>query len=342
MTPPDDFDRLNDQVREAAAYWFAAMRSADAEQRRAAFEAWRAEAPEHAAAYNQLIARWEQTAFVGSTSIGRQRRLSRAPVYERHPLASSLLALSALLLAGGAIVHAVSRDATAIETQTAETHLATSVESPPTAGKIVPLQDGSVVTLDRDSRLRILFSDTQRSLELVRGRARFEVAHAATPFIVTAGGTAIIAHGTMFDVALADRRARVLLLRGSVEVRAPAGRTASRYLKPGEQVSVATDGSLSRPGPAAAVSDWVAEMVAFEDARLADAVRRMNDGASPSLFFDPSLGNLRLTGAFRAGDTRGFAQAIATMFNLRLDDRGAAGLMLLPAIKRDRPGKNGG
>src|SRR5258708_1366213 len=66
---------------------------------------------------------------------------------------------------------------------------------------LVPMPDGSKVTLNTDSQIRIALPDTERRVELSHGEAFFEVSKApASPFVVRAGNKRIIAVGTKFSV----------------------------------------------------------------------------------------------------------------------------------------------
>src|SRR3546814_20744980 len=80
----------------------------------------------------------------------------------------------------------------------------------------------SKLTIDTDTLVTIDFGQTARHLRLEHGRARFEVAHEARPFVVDAGEVVVIARGTVFDVSyLEDRRVKVQLLHGAEIGRAP-------------------------------------------------------------------------------------------------------------------------
>ncbi|WP_198526918.1 FecR domain-containing protein, partial [Sphingomonas sp. Ant20] len=84
---------------------------------------------------------------------------------------------------------------------------------------MVTLSDGSRLTLDTDTRVRMAYTRTERRLVLERGQALFEVAkHQTRPFVVTAGAQAVTAHGTAFDVRLETSAVRVALLEGLVSV----------------------------------------------------------------------------------------------------------------------------
>ena len=61
-------------------------------------------------------------------------------------------------------------------------------------------------------------------------------------------------------------------------------------------------------------------MLQFDDAPLAQAVEQVNRHGEPDVRLgDPGLAGLRVTGAFRTGDTAGFAQSIANAFDLELE-----------------------
>src|SRR5690606_23800307 len=77
------------------------------------------------------------------------------------------------------------------------------------------LSDGTTVILDADSSLREQFTQTERRVELTRGRAFFDVAKdAARPFSVVAGEHVVLALGTAFDVELKPSATEVTLVRG--------------------------------------------------------------------------------------------------------------------------------
>ena len=83
----------------------------------------------------------------------------------------------------------------------------------------VPLADGSIVTLDGGTRVTIDLKSHNRNLVLERGQAFFEVAKDAhRPFIVHAGGTAITAVGTAFDVRRVGDDVTVGVAEGTVKV----------------------------------------------------------------------------------------------------------------------------
>src|SRR3546814_3966246 len=67
--------------------------------------------------------------------------------------------------------------------------------------RVVTLADGSTVSLDAASEVRVAYSERARELALVRGQARFDVAHdPRRPFAVQARDQRVVATGTAFNV----------------------------------------------------------------------------------------------------------------------------------------------
>ncbi|MBN8813458.1 MULTISPECIES: FecR family protein [unclassified Sphingomonas] len=189
--------------------------------------------------------------------------------------------------------------------------------------RAVKLADGSTVTLDTDSAIEVRLSGDLRLVRLVRGRARFDVAHdAARPFRVEAGGRTVTALGTLFDVGFERGGVRVSLFRGSVDVRglAPAGSVAAvTRLSPGECF---TDRSRepqvvkAPPG----LQQWVSGMLDFDGVPLGDVLEQTNRYSARKIRLgDPSLAGQRVTGGFRPLPVDELAAALAAAFSLRVE-----------------------
>jgi transmembrane sensor len=192
------------------------------------------------------------------------------------------------------------------------------------------LSDGSTVTLDTDTILRTRFSASGRRLSLLRGRARFDVAHDPTrPFIVAAGGGAVAARGTLFDVALSsDQRVAVTLIRGVVEVdpaseAVPSGaaRRPSIRLTQGQQFAYGRDIAAPRAEPASPTGAlWPSGLLTFERAPLSHALAEANRYSRRRIVLaEPSLGALQVSGVFRAVAPHDLAEGLAAAFALRLE-----------------------
>jgi transmembrane sensor len=186
------------------------------------------------------------------------------------------------------------------------------------------LPDGSEVTLDTESRLTILYTDNERRLRLDSGRARFRVAHGdPRAFLVEAGTTEVVAHGTIFDVDVAGARVAVSLLEGSVEVRPQAAASApissaTTHLEPGQRLVVVPS---SAPQPLKSEEQrWTSGMLSFEDAELGEVIAAANRYSEVKIMLaDPAIGRLRFSGTFDPREPDAFAQSLASLFHLRLD-----------------------
>jgi ferric-dicitrate binding protein FerR (iron transport regulator) len=87
------------------------------------------------------------------------------------------------------------------------------------APKARALDDGSYVTLDPGTRLRVHFSKNRRDVSLERGAAVFEVTYdARRVFMVAIRGGSVESAGTTFRVADNDSRTEVMVYKGAVRI----------------------------------------------------------------------------------------------------------------------------
>jgi len=85
--------------------------------------------------------------------------------------------------------------------------------------KALPMKDGSTITLNTDSDIRVAMSDTERRVDLDKGEAFFEVAKDLNrPFVVRVGAERVIAVGTKFSVRREAEDVRVIVTEGRVRV----------------------------------------------------------------------------------------------------------------------------
>jgi transmembrane sensor len=90
--------------------------------------------------------------------------------------------------------------------------------------RVVTLKDGSVITLNTSSSIRVDMGSARRLVALEAGEALFDVASdPARPFIVEAGDAAVRAVGTSFAVRrFGSAPVEVVVREGLVEVTAPS------------------------------------------------------------------------------------------------------------------------
>ena len=181
----------------------------------------------------------------------------------------------------------------------------------------IELTDGSIVTLDSDTRLLVRMRKEKRSLILTSGRALFHVAKDANrPFVVRAGDRTVTALGTVFDVLLDEGRTRVTLVEGRVAVRPVVpGRATTQYLQPHQQFVEARGSAPEAPQfvDVDATLSWVNGQLVFQDEPLAEAAHKMNQYARMKIEVAPAVAGLKVSGMFRTGNQTGFAGALQTV-----------------------------
>ncbi|MDB5581681.1 MAG: Anti-FecI sigma factor FecR [Bradyrhizobium sp.] len=191
----------------------------------------------------------------------------------------------------------------------------------------VRLPDGTFVTLNTDTEMRLVFSSGRRTVRLIRGQALFEVAHdAAHPFVVEAADRQVTALGTIFEVRLDPGRMQVTLVQGKVVVdhltgnadpqRAPVipavltpGQEFVAELGAKQQISNVDVGSQLR---------WRDGFVEFNDEPLGDAVSEINRYTDrPIVIPDDRIAGLKVSGVFRTGDPLRFAGIVGELLPVK-------------------------
>ena len=198
------------------------------------------------------------------------------------------------------------------------------------------LPDGSIVQLNTDSAINVVFSPAERRVTLLRGEAHFDVTkNPARPFIVSAGSVAVRAVGTAFNVRLRPQAVEVLVTEGRVAVNDVVKGTSllgenaaggDGVLHVHERAVIA----LASVGPTAAPATLVAELppteiertlawqerrLEFDGTPLAEAVEEFNRYNGHKLVItDPRLAAKRFGGSFRADGYDSFVRLLEENF----------------------------
>jgi transmembrane sensor len=180
--------------------------------------------------------------------------------------------------------------------------------------RLAALADGSVLHLDAASRVRADVGGSRRRVELLAGRARFDVAKDSwrRPFRVEAGGINVTALGTLFDVRLNAADVRVALFEGAVEVRREADSAQAVRLRPGQGLVAPADGGpfhLKNVEDAQAES-WTEGRLMFSGVPLSSVAEELNRYSRRKLIVESSaLGDKQFRGVLAAGDIDAAAEA---------------------------------
>lgn len=201
----------------------------------------------------------------------------------------------------------------------------------------VPIADGSNVTLNTDSRIRVVLTDTERHVEIERGEAFFEVAKDATrPFVVVAGNKRVIAVGTKFSVRRDGEDVHVVVTEGRVRVEDDRAASAPpTQLGAGNVATASVAGVMVQEKPLPEAEEylsWRSGYLVFRDRALAEAVNEFNRYNTRQLVIDdPALANLRVGGNFRATNVDGFARLLEQGYPVRIERREDGGVLLIKA-----------
>jgi transmembrane sensor len=203
--------------------------------------------------------------------------------------------------------------------------------STPVGGlSFVPMPDGSKVTLNTDSEIRVAVTEKERRVELRQGEAFFEVASdPSRAFVVTAGTKRVIAVGTAFSVRRNGDDIRVAITEGRVRIEDGAERPAALDLVD-EKVLTLSAGSVARSSAAGVLvqkkpvaeiqSDlsWRTGYLIFRDMAIADAIAEFNRYNARKIFIDdPAVATIRVSGKFRATQFEAFVRLLEQGFPVR-------------------------
>lgn len=203
--------------------------------------------------------------------------------------------------------------------------------------KKVELADGSVITMNTQTEIRVRYTGERRDIRLVRGEAMFAVTHdAKRPFAVRVGEWTAVAVGTAFAVRRLDELAHgsygpttnVTVTEGIVQL-LPVNRSVSeaRRLTANQRALIGADGKVD----VGQVSDseigqqlaWRTRLVVFTGEPLREAIAEMNRYSQRRIVVsDPELGERRIVGVFSTADTPTFISAMTATLGVEAVGKG--------------------
>ncbi len=179
----------------------------------------------------------------------------------------------------------------------------------------VRLADGTKLTLDTATSVEVEVGRSLRRAVIKTGRARFDLAQADAPFVIEAGNTTVTAGNGVLDVAKLAEQSTVDVLAGNADVRSAEQPSNNGVGLAAGEGAIAVSGAPVRKH-ASGASDWTRGMLEFDGTPLAAAVALANRYSEQKIVLEDGLGQLRVTGAFRAGDVAALASALAEAFHL--------------------------
>jgi len=190
----------------------------------------------------------------------------------------------------------------------------------------VTLADGSSVTLNTDTTMRVELSKTKRRIQLERGEAWFSVFHdEQRPFTVEVANGVVQDIGTEFIINRTAEYVDVSVMEGIVEVglsdtsnRRPTGQPA--VLRHGERVSYGRDGHMSPIGlfNQLTAGAWKDGQLIFQATPLQEVLREVSRYRTEDIrLLDQSLANIPVSGVFNIQDLSNFMQTLQDALPVR-------------------------
>jgi transmembrane sensor len=327
---PTDVER--DPTHLAAAEWFVRLHVAEASvEDTLAWQRWLNESPSHAEAFarieevSQVLRSVPPPAAVTASRLASDRYDASIPLKDwKEPKVTRFrwLPLALAAACAGVVVSVVFWKTAPPDTFT------TAVGE----NRVITLADGSRVSLSGDTRIVVVMSEKERTIELSKGEALFTVARDANrPFKVRAGDATVVAVGTAFDVQRDSDRAIVSVTEGRVLVEPAADFlpvAVLREFKPnlrtvrldaGQQTTAGSAG-IAEPSqvedPAAATA-WQFGRLAFHLQPLRYVLEDVNRYASkPIVLEGATLGALVITGTVERENITGWVSSLERAFDL--------------------------
>lgn len=348
-TPHDD-DRAKDREKShadayaAAADWHSRLDEDDSARTHAELDAWLAADPRNKAAFEAVEQTWSSLAAAAVDP--RVLKMRREALSATHRLRFFRVAAAAAVVGVAvAIAYAVVpmfRDGPAanpgmiMRAATEGGAFRTAVGE----RSNITLSDGSSVVLNTNSRIEVRYTAERRNVRLLAGQAWFQVAkNPQRPFVVEAGDQRVTALGTAFDVRMDSRASvQVTLAEGKVSVEpilSPLARLISpppvpELLLAGEALIVSEDAPVEKvKADLTKVVSWREGQVVFDNDTLATAIAEINRYSATRIeLADPSLGQLRVSGVFKAGQSESFVETVTGHYPLQIASRDESRILL--------------
>jgi len=359
------------RIQEDAAGWLSRIDRGLTDTERVNLDSWLQADQRHITAFLELAKAWDKLEDLGSLS-----GLVELPPPKMTGVAKSMRLGVAATLIGVAIlgvsvlIDESIFDPTQSQLVSASPATSLQVKSNPRGAPLffrtevgeqrrITLVDGTVVSMNTRSTLRVSVDKNVRRVDLQDGEATFEVAHdTERPFIVEASGKTIRAVGTIFTVrAKSKSNASVIVTEGRVAVStagavsraeknsASSNARSTRLLEAGDRLELVGNRMQLERLSINAIEDalaWRNGTIVFQGDPLVDAlgeVSRYSDARFE--LTDDSIGEMKIAGVFQIRDLNGFVDSLRANLGIgtrRLSD-GTLSLYLLPAQARDTSSK---
>ncbi len=304
-------------IDRQAADWASEKRSPKdwSDTRQAELEAWIAQSLAHRVAFLRMDMAWQRAERIAA--LRTPMRPTPGPSQTGPAIRRSI-----------AIAFGLVALLAAFASRYFEASQAQLIETPKGGQEKITLADGSRIELNTNTALKVNLGASERTVELVRGEAYFEIKHdAARPFSVVAGNRRIVDLGTKFVVRVAPEQIKVSLLEGRASLERVTSNTTQRsvILSPGDVAFATADATQVSKATARNLADslaWRRGSVVFHYQRLDTAVAELNRYGGPQLVIaDADSAKLLISGTFLTNKPEDFAGIAHEIFGLRVQHR---------------------
>ncbi|WP_411358937.1 FecR family protein [Pseudidiomarina salilacus] len=197
----------------------------------------------------------------------------------------------------------------------------------------IQLADGSKVSLNTDSEIRVTMQTEQRLVELVHGEAFFDVApNPERPFVIATNGERITVLGTQFNVRKRRDEAtmQVAVVEGKVAVKRQLVETTKspeieqeKLLLAGDIGSFSSNAEVIQQNQHAKASErqtWRRGIVTFDNQTLATVVHELNRYRVRKIqLATAEVGDYRISGVFHLRNGDAILDALSTSLPIHID-----------------------
>jgi len=317
-----------EDIEAAAAAWFERREWSDwGPAAQEALEAWLSASTAHRIAFVRLEAAWERAERLKAlgagappgrvparASFGFGEEIFAVPQSELPPMASAVIRGKGWPRQLQWVLGVASVVAVLALVVWYQSGVRWQIYGTP-VGTIAPvaLADGSTITLDSNTRIRVDLEADERLVRLDRGKALFEVAKDPTrPLVVEVGNERVTAVGTEFLVQRDADEITVLVKEGRVRM------AGNRHLLKNTATELAAGDRISTHGGEMTVErldvndleralSWREGYLEFHETPLREVVAEFNRYRVQKIEIDdPRINSIRIGGRFRCTDANAF------------------------------------
>lgn len=320
-----------DMIRQAAARWYVRMREvAPDSPERTTFEVWLLSDRRHQVAYQTIEATMDDfssTARLKELSNALSQKLYFEQTARRKKISKLGSGLAVMLVCVGlgllGRTQYVQWQAAPLSSEMQTTAVAQMLKR--------TLEDGSVVTANANSAMKIVFYRHQRLVKLSRGEAIFEVTKdPERPFVVETPQARVTVLGTRFAVNQLSKKVRISVDHGRVQVLRKDGYGQTLILGNGEVAEIEHDAPHKVNRNAADSFSFTSGRIIFDRAdmfEVADTLSRYRNPTVKAVFFGDQTP--KVNAVLKVSEVESFIQTLPQSVPVALQHRGDT-LVLAP------------